>query len=177
VRSACLFAIIVFVATGAMATSSRTFVPIAGHSVTVDTLRLDVLDAQATRWTPPPGASVAHFATVRATDGATVRMLTLSDVPTRVPVVKDHAIRFTDMPLAISVTPVPALAIDAIAAERIAVAGAKTLGWNATTPSTVLLTFGTTWEISFQLGADMDGVVQIDAATGHVISASKSGGF
>ena len=164
-------------ATTAAATSSRVFTPAAGHGVTVDTLRLDVLDVQTTRWTPRPGASVAHYATVRATDGATTRTITLTDTPTRVDVVRDHAIRLSDQPLSISVTPAPALAIDAVAAERIARAEAAKLAWPAKSPSTVLLTFGTTWEIAFQLAMDLDGVVQIDAATGRVISAAKRGGF
>lgn len=156
--------------TTAAATSSRVFVPVTGHSETVDTLRIDVLDVQ------PFGAS-AHYATVRATDGATTRTLTLTDTPTRVPIVKDHAIRLIDHPLGISVTPAPALAIDATAAERIAVGRAKALSWPATSPVSVLLTFGTTWEIAFHLAEDMDGVVQIDASTGRVISAAKQGGF
>jgi hypothetical protein len=171
-----LFAVLLLVATTATATSSRVFVPAAGLSVTVDTLRLDVLDVQATRWTPPPGASVAHYATVRATDGASVRTITLTDTPTRVHVVKDHAIRLSDAPLRVSVTPVPPLAIDAMAAERIALAQAASLKWPAMAPSSVLLVFGTTWEIAFQLAMDMDGVVHVDATTGRVISAAKQGG-
>lgn len=170
---------ILFAAASAAAatSSSRVFVPVAGQSVTVDTLRIDVLDVQATRWTPPSGASVAHFATVRATDGLAVRTITLTDTPTRVHVVKDHAIRLIDQPLSISVTPAPSLAIDAATAERIALAAAAKLAWPAKSPSSVLLTFGTTWEIAYQLAMDMDGVVRIDAATGRVISASKQGGF
>ncbi|HEY2365778.1 MAG TPA: hypothetical protein VGH87_05295, partial [Polyangiaceae bacterium] len=136
------FAVILLCAATAMATSSRVFVPVAGLSVVVDTMRLEVLDVQTTRWTPAPGASVAHFANVRVTDGSTTRTITLTDTPTRVPVVKDHAIRLSDNPLAISVTPAPALPIDALAAERIAVARAKSLAWARTTPSYVLLTFG-----------------------------------
>jgi hypothetical protein len=163
-------------ATTAAATSSRVFVPVAGQSVTVDALRLDVLDVQSTRWTPRAGASVAHYATVRATDGASARTITLTDTPTRVHVVKDHAIRLSDSPLSISVTPAPPLAIDATAAERIARAQAASLKWSVTAPSSVLLTFGTTWEISYQLAMDLDGVVQIDATTGRVISASSRGG-
>ena len=151
-----------------MATSSRVFVPVAGGNVTVDTLRLDVLDVQGT---------TMHYATVRATDGAVTRTLVLTDTPTRVPVVKAHAIRLSDRPFGISVTPAPALAIDSVAAERIAVARAKSFAWASTTPRSVLLTFGTTWEITFHLAEDLDGVVQIDAATGHVISAAKVGGF
>jgi hypothetical protein len=172
-----LFAIFFFVTTAATATSSRVFVPVAGQTVMVDRLRLDVLDVQTTRWTPRGSASVAHYAIVRVTEGTTTRTLTLTDTPTRVDVVKDHAIRLSDQPLGISLTPAPALAIDAAAAERIAIAQAKLLAWRVTSPSSVLLVFGTTWEIAFQLGADMDGIVQIDAATGHVTSASKRGGF
>jgi hypothetical protein len=171
-------AIFVLVATTAAATSSsRVFTPSAGQTVTVDTMRLDVIDVQATRWTPPPGASVAHFATVRATDGSTARTITLTDTPNRVAVVKDHAIRLHDQPLTISVAPAPPLAIDSIAAERIALATATVMSWSVTSPSSVLLTFRTTWEIAFQLAQDMDGVVDIDATTGRVLSASKRGGF
>jgi hypothetical protein len=73
------------------------------------------------------------------------------------------------------VTPAPPLAIDATAAERIARAQAASLKWSVTAPSSVLLTFGTTWEITYQLAMDLDGVVQIDATTGRVISASSRG--
>ena len=172
-----LFATIILTTTMTTASASRTFVPIAGQSVTVDTLRLDVVDVQATRWTPRPGASVAHYATVRATDGATVRTITLTDTPTRVPVVKDHAIRLSDHPFVISVTPAPSLAVDATAAERIARTEAAKLGWPVKSPSSVLLTFARTWEIAFQIAMDLDGVVLIDAATGHVVSATTHGGF
>lgn len=161
---------IVLVTASAAATSSRVFVPVAGRGVTVDTLRLDVLDVK------PMGAS-AHYAIVRATDGATARTLVLSETPTRVNVVKDHAIRLQDHPFEISVTPAPPLAIDSVAAERIAIARAKSLTWSATTPSSVLLELGTTWEVSFQLAMDLDGVVEIDAASGRVVRAGERGGF
>ena len=164
-----LFATILFAATTATATSSRVFVPVAGQSVTVDTLRLDVLDVRSTRST--------HYATVRATDGATTRTITLTDTPTRVNVVNDHAIRLSDRPLSVSVTPAPALATNAVAAVRIARATAASLHWAAMAPSSVLLVFGTRWEIAFQLAMDLDGVVEIDVATGRVVSAGERGGF
>jgi len=176
VRSA-IVGIFLLAATTATATSSRVFTPVAGSRVTVDALQLDVLDVRATRWTPRPGASVAHYATVRATDGTTTRTLTLTDTPTRVNVVKDHAIRLSDQPLVISVTPAPALAIDSVAAERIARAQAASLRWSASSPSSVILVFGTTWEVVFQLAMDEDGVVQVDAMTGHVLGADERGGF
>ena len=175
VRSS-LIGMILLATSTAMATSSRVFVPYLGQTVTVDALRVDVLDVQSTHWTPPAGASVAHYAIVRVTDGGIVRTLTLSDTPMRLDVVKDHAIRLSDQPFGISVTPAPATRIDAIAAERIAKAQAIARGWSATSPSSTRLLFGRTWEISYQIAMDEDGVVQLDATTGRVLSASKSGG-
>jgi len=164
---------ILLAACTAPATSSRAFVPTTGQTVTVDTLRLDVIDVQPTHWK----SGVSYYAIVRATDGATTRTITLTDTPTRVQVVNDHAIRLSDHPLDISITPAPTLAIDSVAAERIARAEAAALKWPSLVPSQVILRFGTTWEVSIQLAMDMDGVVEIDAATGRVLSASKQGGF
>jgi hypothetical protein len=154
--------------------STRVFLPSAGQSVTTGTLHVDVVDVQTVQWRP----GGAHFATVRAIDHGETRTLVLSETPNRLDVLGDHSLRLLESPLRVVVAPAPSVGFDEPSAAGRARAKIAALGWLKTpVVSSSLLVFGRNWEISFQLGADVDAVVQIDAATGRIIDVRKRGGF
>ena len=162
----------------ASATPPRVVTPVAGHSLTVDALRIDVVDVQATRWARPHGASVLHYAIVRASEHGTTRTLTLSFDANRLDVFGSHALRLLEQPLRLSVEDAPRVRCDEPSAASVARGRVVALGWSTSpVPSSSVLVRGATWEVLFPLAADLDAEVEVDARTCSVTGATQRGGF